>query len=47
MPRENRMIHVGDVAPDFCLPAIEGSEICLGDFRDRHAVLLLFFRGTW
>ena len=33
----------GEVAPDFCLPAAQGDEICLKDFRGKNNVVLLFY----
>ena len=47
MSREAR-VAVGSVAPDFALPdPVSESMVRLADFRDRHDVLLVFFRGTW
>lgn len=36
-------IHVGDRAPDFCLPSATGEPVRLSDFRGRSAVVLFFF----
>ncbi len=42
VPNEQK-IRVGDVAPDFRLPAIGGGTLSLGDFRDRSEVVLFFY----
>jgi peroxiredoxin len=36
---------VGDLAPDFHLPASDGREIALGEYRDRAHVVLFFVRA--
>ncbi|QFZ91436.2 peroxiredoxin [Synechococcus elongatus] len=36
-------IAVGDVAPDFSLPAQDGSTVSLSDFRDQKPVVLYFY----
>jgi len=36
-------IKVGDPAPDFTLPAQDGSTVNLGDFRGKQAVVLYFY----
>lgn len=40
-------VAVGDVAPDFTLPAHEGETVTLSDFRAKRDVLLVFYRGHW
>ena len=35
-------IQVGDMAPEFCLPATTG-EICLSDFQSKKMVVLYFY----
>jgi hypothetical protein len=47
MPRENRVLHIGDPAPDFCLRLADGPEVRLSDYRGRQHILLFFLRGTW
>jgi len=37
---------LGDMAPDFTLPAVDGSEVTLSDLRGG-PVVLIFFRGAW
>lgn len=39
-------IQVGQAAPDFTLPAADGSEVRLSSLRG-HNVLLDFYRGYW
>ncbi len=39
----NDKIKVGDVAPDFRLPALRGGEIALSDFRGKKNVVLFFY----
>jgi thioredoxin-dependent peroxiredoxin len=36
------MVEVGDVAPDFCLPAGEEEEVCLKSFRGKWVVLYYY-----
>jgi len=47
MPRENKLLRVGDKAPDFLLKTSDGREIRLSDFHGKKNVLLFFFRGMW
>ncbi|MBI1930029.1 hypothetical protein HYR99_37980 [Candidatus Poribacteria bacterium] len=47
MPRENKILNIGDSAPLFTLPSIQREEICLASYRNQQNVLLVFFRGTW
>jgi hypothetical protein len=44
MPVDSETIPVGSEAPDFTLPAIDGREVSLSDYRGR-PVLLVFLRG--
>lgn len=37
------MLHEGDKAPDFTLPATGGRMISLADFRDKKHVVLYFY----
>lgn len=38
---------VGSEAPGFTLPALDGREVSLSDFRGEAPVVLVFFRGEW
>lgn len=40
-------VAVGTQAPDFSLPARDGTLVSLGDYRGRQPVLLVFYRGWW
>lgn len=40
-------LKVGDMAPDFALPATTGQEIRLSDFRGQKAVILAFFPAAF
>lgn len=40
-------IKVGDLAPDFTLEAESGTPITLSQFREKKAVILVFYRGHW
>lgn len=40
-------LKVGDMAPDFVLPATTGNEIRLSDFRGQKAVILAFFPAAF
>jgi hypothetical protein len=42
-----RVVRVGDSAPDFSLPNVRGETIRLGDLLGRRAVVLAFYRGAW
>jgi len=47
MPRENKVLSVGDGAPDFNLTdATTGELVSLDDLLDR-SLYLIFGRGTW
>lgn len=39
----NDKVKVGDVAPDFRLPALRGGEVALSDFRGKKNVVLFFY----
>jgi peroxiredoxin len=41
---ENPELTVGSMAPDFSLPAGDGTEIKLADFRSKKNVVLFFVR---
>ena len=38
---------VGDVAPDFCLPNVQGGTTSLSGLHERGPVVLSFYRGGW
>lgn len=40
-------LKVGDMAPDFSLPATTGEKITLSDFRGRKTVVLAFFPAAF
>lgn len=46
-PVEPERVAVGDVAPDFTLPAHRGGTVTLSDFRGKRDVILVFYRGHW
>lgn len=43
----NRMVKVGDVAPDFTLKNTDNTDISLSNLRKRGPVVLCFYRGRW
>lgn len=43
----NRALGVGDRAPDFALPGVDGEIVRLGDLLARGPVVLTFYRGAW
>lgn len=47
MPRENKILNIGDTAPLWTLPSHERQEVLLVSCRGEHRVVLTFFRGTW
>ena len=44
-PDHSGELTVGDVAPDFHLPAGDGREITLTDYRDKQNLVLFFVRA--
>jgi hypothetical protein len=40
-------VAVGDVAPDFTLPAHDARTITLSDYHGSRDILLVFYRGHW
>ena len=40
-------LKVGDVAPDFTLPATNGSKVTLSEFRGKQNVILAFFPAAF
>lgn len=38
---------VGDTAPPFRLPALNGATVALKDYAGKSKVLLVFYRGYW
>ncbi len=43
---EGRLVQVGDEAPEFRLPAAQGGEVALSDYRGKRNVVLLFVHGA-
>jgi hypothetical protein len=46
-PAATEVLKVGDVAPDFTLPATTGGDISLSQFRGKKAVLLEFYAADF
>lgn len=46
-PRPSDTLSIGDPAPDFTLPAPDGSPVTRSVYQGGAPLLLLFFRGTW
>jgi peroxiredoxin len=47
-PRDSHLkVHAGDRAPDFELPATDGSRVKLSDFRGRRNVVISFVPAAW
>jgi cytochrome oxidase Cu insertion factor (SCO1/SenC/PrrC family) len=46
-PTDLDRIKVGQPAPDFTLPDINGKQVSLSDFRGKKNVVLVFYRGHW
>lgn len=40
-------LKVGDLAPDFTLPATTGKDVSLSEFRGKRAVVLAFFPAAF
>ncbi|MBP1609519.1 MAG: Redoxin domain protein [Acidobacteria bacterium] len=40
-------LKVGDVAPDFTLPAVEGGKVSLGQYRGKKNVVISFVPAAW
>ena len=47
MPRKNKILNIGDTAPQFTLPSHQREKVSLEAYRDTQNVVLTFFRGTW
>ena len=48
MARESNTLEIGDAAPAFRLPSVQGPEHSLEDLLAGHkALVLVFLRGTW
>lgn len=45
--RTSDTLSVGDIAPDFSLPAPDGAPVTRSRYQGDLALLLHFFRGTW
>jgi hypothetical protein len=43
----DRVVKVGERAPSFTLPSIEGSPVSLAELLAKSPVVLSFFRGRW
>ena len=43
----DRVVKVGERAPDFTLPSIDGVPVSLAELRAKGPVVLSFFRGRW
>jgi cytochrome oxidase Cu insertion factor (SCO1/SenC/PrrC family) len=43
----DRVVKVGERAPDFTLPNREGTPVSLAALRAKGPVVLTFFRGRW
>jgi cytochrome oxidase Cu insertion factor (SCO1/SenC/PrrC family) len=46
-PNDIGRVKIGDLAPDFTLEDMNGRRVTLSSFRDRKAVILVFYRGHW
>jgi hypothetical protein len=42
-----RVVKIGELAPEFALPNAAGREVRLAELRARGPVVLSFFRGRW
>jgi peroxiredoxin Q/BCP len=40
------MVEIGDAAPQFCLPGVEGQDVCLKDFEGKWLVLYFYPRDN-
>ena len=47
LPAGVAAVQVGDLAPDFKLPATTGGMIKLSDFRGKQMVLIEFYHADW
>jgi peroxiredoxin len=47
LPGGAAAVQVGDLAPDFKLPATTGGQIRLSDYRGKQMVLLEFYHADW
>lgn len=43
----NEIINIGDKAPDFTLPNVDGSSVSLSEALQAGSVVLVFYRGAW
>ena len=46
-PADLDRVKVGAVAPDFSLEDQNGNVVTLSSYRDKKAVVLVFYRGKW
>ena len=44
---QTKRVEVGQQAPDFELPALDGSSRSLESLRGKRSLVLIFFRGAW
>ncbi|MDX1799034.1 MAG: redoxin domain-containing protein, partial [Candidatus Lokiarchaeia archaeon] len=42
MPEKKIELKVGDLAPDFCLPDKDSTEVCLKDFKEKYTVVYFY-----
>ena len=47
VPVDLERVNVGDTAPDFSLKRSDETPVTLSQFRDKQAVVLVFYRGHW
>jgi peroxiredoxin len=45
MPTQSRFVKLGQPAPEFYLPSVDGRQITLKDFRGEKHIVLVFLRG--
>lgn len=45
MTTESRFVELNQPAPNFTLPAVDGSQVSLADFQGKKHVVLVFLRG--
>jgi peroxiredoxin len=45
MTTQSRFVHLGQPAPDFTLPAVDGRQVSLNSYQGEKNVVLVFLRG--